>query len=226
MTEAREQRGPTSSDTFLADLLEKAPQMAEGSVAMDEVSKRIVAAARAQIETVGWRRSTVEDIARRAQLGRATVYRKFPSKHDLLDAVMRAEVCDYYANRAAIAQQATVEDRIVQSVKFTIEHIRNNSVLKRLVETEPEFVLPALTIDASPLLQLVSALAIPVWQNELHHGEPISGERLQHFRTVAELHARITLSFILTRDSAIPLETPEQAEKFARKYLAPMLLEL
>lgn len=46
---------------------------------------------------------------------------------------------------------------------------------------------------------------------------------LAHLRTVAELHIRIALSLILTRQTVIGLESPEQARRFALDYLAPML---
>lgn len=62
-----------------------------------------------------------------------------------------------------------------------------------------------------------------LWKRELYGGAEISAEIEQHLRTVAELHIRITLSLLLTPDTAIALDTTEQARAFARDYLAPML---
>ncbi|MCM6771905.1 TetR/AcrR family transcriptional regulator [Nocardia sp. CDC159] len=192
----------------------------------DEVTARIVAAAYEQMAVVGWRRCTMDDVARRARLGRATVYRKFPTRQALLDAVVLAEVRKYLADStAAVSAQPTVADRIAESAAHTMEFLRGHRVLRRLLETEPESVLPALTTHSGPLLDLVREFCVAVWRRELAGDTPISEEREQHLRTVAELHIRITLSFILGEHTSIPLDTAEQAREFARTYLAPMLLD-
>lgn len=227
MREATESGGHSLAHLLAEGLAVQDPELIEQLGTFDDVTTRILTAAREQIEAVGWRRSTIEDIAKRARLGRATVYRAFPNKQALLDAVILAGIHEYLAkSTAAVTNQPTIEDRIAESTRFTVEFIRNHPVLKRLVETEPETVLPALTVDASPLIALANTISIAVWHRELYGDNTITEEQLQHLQTVAELHTRITLSFILTRDTAIPLDTPEQADAFARNYLAPMLLSV
>ncbi|KZM75695.1 TetR/AcrR family transcriptional regulator [Nocardia terpenica] len=190
----------------------------------DAVTTRILAAAYEQAATVGWRRSTIDDVARRARLGRATVYRRFSTKQELSDAVVLNEVRKYLAgSTAAVSAQSTVEDRIAESTAYTVEFLRNHRLLRRLLETEPETILPSLTTEADPLLDLAREFCVSVWRRELYGDKPIPGDRLQHLHTVAELHIRMTLSFILTSRSTIPLDTPDQARHFARTYLAPML---
>lgn len=210
----------------VGDLLTESRTFASTLDDADEPTWRIIAAAREQIEAVGWRRSTMEDIARRARLGRATLYRKFPTKDDILAGIVAAETRNYYLSRGAVTDRPTAEDRICESVVFTIEYIRSNAMLNRLLDTEPESIMPALTRDAGPLYTLVADLSIPTWQRELLGDRVPTAEQLRHFRTVAELHTRIALSFMMSRDSEISLDSPERIRLFARQYLAPLLLDL
>ncbi|MFI5776565.1 helix-turn-helix domain-containing protein [Nocardia sp. NPDC051570] len=190
----------------------------------DEITERILAAAAEQIATAGWRRSTVDDVARRARLGRATVYRRFPTKKDLTDAVVLNEVRTYLAGSTAAVRALTdVAERIVESTAYTVEFLREHRLLRRLLETEPDAVLPALTLDAGPLVDLAREFIVGIWRRELHGDNAIDDDRLERLRTVAELHVRITLSFVLTGHTAVPLDTAEQARRFARAHLVPML---
>ncbi|GAB16538.1 putative TetR family transcriptional regulator [Gordonia effusa NBRC 100432] len=209
---------------FFDDLLRRVPELMAWFDEADETTLRIVAAAKAQIEAVGWRRTTIDDIATRARMGRATIYRKFPTKSDILDGVLAGEVRNYYRARASLTYEGTIEQRIATTAVFTVQRIRDNAMLNRMIEAEPETILPALTRDAGPLFELVAELSIPRWRHEIDDGAPLSPERLQHYRTVAELHTRITLSFLLTRTTNIALDTQEQVEAFATAYLAPLLL--
>ncbi len=213
-----------TKNALLETLLAPDPELLQRLDEADEVTERILEAAFEQIAVVGWRRSTVEDVARRAGLGRATVYRKFPSKKDLTEAVLQGEVRKYLAgNKAASAPDSTVADRMAQSAAFTVDFLHDHALLRRLLETEPESILPSLTVDAAPLIELFREFCATLWRHEFYGDATVSDADLQHLRTVAELHIRISLSLILTKQSSIPLDTAEQARAFAHRYLAPML---
>ena len=52
---------------------------------------RILAAARETILSVGWKRATLTDVARRAELSRMTVYRAYPDMQSILADLMTRE---------------------------------------------------------------------------------------------------------------------------------------
>ncbi|MCP9624072.1 TetR/AcrR family transcriptional regulator [Nocardia otitidiscaviarum] len=190
----------------------------------DEVTARILTAAVEQMATVGWRRSTMEDVAKRAKVGRATVYRKFPNKTVLTDAVLHDELRKYLAgSTAAVAGRTDIAERLAESAAYTTEYLREHRLLRRLLDTEPDTALPGLTLDAGPIIGLFREFCVALWKHELYGDTPISDHTEQHLRTVAELHIRIALSLLLTTDTAIALDTTDQAREFARHYLAPML---
>ncbi|KAA8887671.1 TetR/AcrR family transcriptional regulator [Nocardia colli] len=211
-------------DTLLNTLATPDPEVLRLLDEADEITERILAAAFEQIAVVGWRRSTVEDVAKRAGLGRATVYRKFPSKNALTEAVLLSELRKYLAgSTAATSTQPTATERMAESCAYTVEFLHGHPLLRRLLETEPEAVLPALTTGAAPIVDLFQEFCVTLWKREFYGDTAVSEDTLRHLRTVAELHIRITLSLILTQPSSIPLDTADQARDFARRYLAPML---
>ncbi|MBJ8344391.1 TetR/AcrR family transcriptional regulator [Antrihabitans sp. YC2-6] len=190
----------------------------------DEFTQRILAAAVDQMAAVGWRRSTVEDVAKRAGIGRATVYRRFTTKDALTEAVLHNELRIYLAgSTAAVAGLADVGDRMAESTVYTLEYVRNHRLIQRLLDTEPEAVLPALTTSAGPLVETIREFILAVWKHELYEDRPLPADIEKHLRTVAELHIRIAISLLLTPQTAIDLEPTDHARTFARRYLAPML---
>ncbi|WP_131822919.1 helix-turn-helix domain-containing protein, partial [Mycobacteroides chelonae] len=58
----------------------------------EELTERILAAAKLEFELIGIRRSSMGDVARRAGIARATLYRRFPGKDNLVQAVATREL--------------------------------------------------------------------------------------------------------------------------------------
>ncbi|BAX99862.1 TetR family transcriptional regulator [Mycobacteroides stephanolepidis] len=214
-----------TKDTLLNTLASADPAALRLLDDVDDLTERVLAAAFEQIAVVGWRRSTVDDVAKRAGLSRATVYRRFPNKKALTEAVVYAELRKYMSGVSARVEgrTMTLADRMAESSSYTVEFIIDHPLLRRLLETEPDSILPALTVEAGPLIGTFREFCASLWKNEIYGDAEVSEQMLAHLRTVAELHIRIALSLILTRQTVIGLETPEQARRFALDYLAPML---
>jgi AcrR family transcriptional regulator len=190
----------------------------------DETTARILAAALEQAEQVGIRRTTMEDVARRSGLGRATVYRRFPTKATLIDALVLAEVRRYLdGNAQARAYGTTLEDRLVYGTVFTVTFLREHTLLKKLLRTEPETLLPSLTVDAGPILDFATDQSAAQLRTEVYGTAALTPEQERHLRTVAELHARLTLSFIVTPHTSISLATIDDTRAYVRQYLLPMV---
>ena len=183
----------------------------------DAITTRILRATIEQAELVGMRRITMEDVARRSEVGRATLYRRFPTKGALIDAVVLAEARRYFdGNAQACANANTLEDRLVYSTVFTVTFLRDHALLKKLLRTEPETILPSLTIDADPILDLATDRSAAQLRTELYGAAPITDEQERHLRTVAELHTRLTLSFIVTPHTSINLATIDDTRAYVR----------
>lgn len=120
----------------------------------DDVRTRILAAAVEEAGEVGLGRLSVEDVARRAGVGRATVYRRFPGgKGQLTSEAVTSEVARVLGVLLGaldgIDDLATrLEQGIVRGRALMAEH----AVLQKVVDTEPERLLPHLS-QSAPLVQ-------------------------------------------------------------------------
>lgn len=190
----------------------------------DEITTRILRAALEQAELLGIRRSTMDDVARRSGVGRATLYRRFPTKSALNDAIVLSEVRRFLEGSAlARSHGATFEDRIVYSTVFTVTFMREHALLKKLLRTEPETILPSLTIDAGAILDFATDQSVAMLRDELYGATTTTAAQERHLRTVAELQTRLTLSFIVTPHTSINLATLDEAREYVRDYLMPMI---
>jgi AcrR family transcriptional regulator len=214
----------TRTAEFVRRLTEPDPMVLAQIDNPDEITTRILAATLEQAELVGIRRTTMEDVARRSGVGRATLYRRFPTKAALIDAVVLAEARRYLEGSAAARAHAeTFEDRMVYSTVFSVTFMREHTLLKKLLRTEPETILPSLTIDAGAILDYASEHTMGLLRTELYGTDPTTEAQERHLRTVSELHTRLTLSFIVTPHTSINLATIDDTRLYVRNYLMPMV---
>jgi AcrR family transcriptional regulator len=102
-------------------------------------------AARDCILDVGWRRTTLTEVARRAGVSRMTIYRTWADMPQLLSDLMTREWGTVVA--AALAAEdpdtPTVE-RLVGDIIGTVQRLRDNELFLRIVDLDPELILPYL----------------------------------------------------------------------------------
>ena len=180
----------------------------------DETGSRILDAAFAQFERTGIRRTSIDDVARRAKVGRVTVFRKFESKDGLIGALVLREA-QRMMNEvdAAVGEFTTVEDQIVERFHACFTAARGHPLVTALLETEPELILPLLTVDGAP------AIAIGRVMLERH----LADAHVPDAREVADLLVRIGLSLLLTPTDVFALQSDDEIRAFARRYLVPIV---
>lgn len=177
-------------------------------LAEDPVRERILEAALEQFKLIGLRRTTVGDVARRAGVGRVTVYRRVGHKRELVVGVIQLEVSRLMESvREAIAPLQSAEDRLVEAFVVGVGTVRSDPLLQRLIQTEPEDLLPYLTLDFAPILALartfVSSEVVPGRDADL----------------AGEVLARLAQSLVLTPGEG-PLDSERGLREFARHYVA------
>ncbi|MEW2479358.1 helix-turn-helix domain-containing protein [Mycobacterium sp. NPDC049093] len=214
----------TRTADFVRRLAEPDPAVLARVRDPDEITARILSATLEQAELVGIRRTTMEDVARRSGVGRATLYRRFPTKDVLIDAVVLSEARRYLDGSAqARAHADTLEDRMVYETVFTVTFLREHALLKKLLRTEPETILPSLTVDAGAIIDFATDFSVAHLRTDLYGTTKTTPAQERHLRTVAELHTRLTLSFIVTPHTSIKLTSLEDTRDYVRTYLLPMV---
>ena len=111
-----------------------------------EDSDHILDAALALAAASGLRHLTMDDVARRAGVGRMTVYRRFGSRDALLDALAGREARRCLAElEAASPIDAPLEVQLSAGFETALRLIREHPLLARLARVEPDSVLHAFT---------------------------------------------------------------------------------
>src|SRR5437867_2223981 len=86
----------------------------------------------------GARRANVEDVAKAAGISRSTLYRAYPTKEALLQAVLDREIDEFFDQLDALAAGLPPREAIVVCYTAGIGLTREIPLLGRLIETEPE----------------------------------------------------------------------------------------
>lgn len=180
----------------------------------DDSVTPILDAALAVFADIGPQRATVDDIAKRAHVGRVTIYRKVGKKDEILAAVLLREATRLYQRvREAADTATTFNDRVVNAFATTVIGIRGNPAWNRILQLEPATILESLTVNGSLVLSgAVSATADVLRMPGLEVDE----DQLQ---AIAEILVRVTHSILLTPQIHLPLDTYDEIERFARTYL-------
>lgn len=204
-----------------AALLSTALQRFGRTVPGHTTAERILDAALAQFEMVGIARSTVEDITRRSGLARVTLYRHFPGKKEITEAVILRELGTFLGDlETAVAHLDNPEDKLAEGFVFTLGALRGHPLLNRLLRTEPDTLLPYLTTEAGSLVDTASTFLA----HQLSQDLPDDPRTFAELLIVSELTCRLILSFVLTPSRTIEFADDEAARRFARHHLSPALL--
>ena len=199
----------------IAEFLEVAPVVGE-----DALFDRVAAAALDEFVEHGIRRTTIEDVARRAGVSRMTVFRRFASKQGLVEVVIAREVRRGMQELDLLWEGAeTLEDRLVAGFEFAGRYVRGHPLFDRLLRSEPEVLLPPLTLEGGPVLELYRSLIAHRLQAEVKAGRAATSD----IDGVAEVIARLAISLLLTRDGTITLDNPNSVVRLVNLTLLPML---
>jgi AcrR family transcriptional regulator len=174
---------------------------------------RILDAAFRAAATFGLSRFTMDDVARLAQLSRQTVYRYFDSKDALVVAlVYREEERFLDGARAAYAAHDRLEDAMRQATLFCLRTAREHPLLDRLLESEPEVLLPYLTTRGAGLVSRARA----VMEELATERGNVRGELVHR---VADLGVRAIVSYTITPSD----EDPEDIAREIARILTSVL---
>lgn len=109
------------------------------------MSDRLLVAARETILAVGWKRTTLTDIARAAGVSRMTVYRTYADMPTLFADLMTREWAEVVAAVASADDAAAGwPERIASRLAGTVAALRENQLLRRMIDVDPEWLLPYL----------------------------------------------------------------------------------
>lgn len=202
--------------------LAKLLPLVRGSGPEDRNQAKVLDAAMLAFLDFGIKRTSMVEVARRGGLSLATLYRRFAGKNDLIQAVALRQARQFIEDAdAAVERQldrdAGAEEQIIALFVAFIEGLRGNQLLDRLLKTEPEMVLPYLTVQGAPVIELGRD-----YLAEFIAGLQAAGKLPEYDPLpLAEMIARAALSLALTPQTVIPLDDDAALRRFARDHVVP-----
>ena len=184
----------------------------------DRMTQRILDAALAEAAASGLQRLTVEDVVRRAGVGRMTVYRRYPRREDLVQALQNREVQRFLRAVADGIDRATDRvDSLTEAFIAAAEFARGHPLLRRGGQTDPGSIIEAVAADDARLLALGSAFIA----RHIHGDRP--GSPSQSARWAADAWARLFVTYVAVPPTDPDFGDDKQLRRFAREVLAPMV---
>jgi AcrR family transcriptional regulator len=176
-------------------------------------------AVRATLDCVarhGLAKTTFDDVARQAGCARATLYRYFGGKRQLVRLTVAREAARIAASvRDAADAEPTFEDAVVAMVVRAARELREHESLQFLFAFEPELVLPHVTFDAGNRFLVAAGSAVAPTLTRF-----LPADRADR---AGEWLARVVLTHAVSPTSPIDLTNEAAARALVREFVLPGL---
>ncbi|TIC82854.1 TetR/AcrR family transcriptional regulator [Nocardioides sp. GY 10127] len=170
-------------------------------------------AARACLLDLGWRRTTLTEVSRRAGVSRMTIYRTWADMPTLLGDLMTREWSQVLAlvlaqrsqpgeERGGEAGEDAGEDplsRLVDDLLLTVRALRENELFSRIVELDAELLLPYLLARRGRSQELMAGLVAEA----VRHGQDVGAVRAGDPTTIARALLLTLHGHVLSRHTMV-----------------------
>lgn len=184
---------------------------------------RLLDAARDCILAVGWKRTTLTDVARKAGVSRMTVYRTYPDMTSLFGDLMTREWFSLLADvTAEESQDAPWPTRIARELVQATAALRLNPLFHRIVDVDPELLLPYLLQRRGRSQQAVLDLLV----DRIGQGQATGGIRAGDPQLLSRALLLTAQGFVLSPQTMVDKEVSAdeldaQLTDLVERYLAP-----
>ncbi|MFI5778945.1 TetR/AcrR family transcriptional regulator [Nocardia sp. NPDC051570] len=188
----------------------------------DRTVERILDATVMEAASSGVSRLKIDAVARRAEVNRTTVYRRFGDLDGLIAAATMRE-----GGRMADTVFRAVEGvddpagRLVEGFVACMRMAREHPVIARTAALEPDRLIAAGLADDAALLRLGSSVVAQLIREAQTEGHATHLDADEAGQTVAMMFAACVL---MPTEHGIDLRTDESVRAYAQRTVAPMIL--
>ena len=177
-------------------------------------ANEILDAAAACIARFGLGKTTLDDVAKAAGCSRATVYRLFPGKQQLLGAYVAREAKALGEHLAYVVTPATeLGEAAALVMSEGTRYLTEHRALAFVATHEPELILPYLAFEReSVLLHAAADLVAPAFAAFL----PV-----ERANRLAEWIARMTLSYLFCPSEHLDITDVAQVRALVEEFVLP-----
>ena len=183
--------------------------------------ERILEAAEECFARYGFRKTSMEDIAREAGLSRRSVYRHFPDKSALFDEVAAARTRVFLEEIVRrTAELDGLSAQIEEVARLTNRFVREDPISAALLRADPDSLARMVSTGAREMLGMAMEAIVPLIESARDRGEVRPDLDV---RRAAEWITRMVFSLTATPSVTFDIGDPEQTATFLREFLLPGL---
>jgi AcrR family transcriptional regulator len=179
------------------------------------IEERASAATLACIARHGLGKTTIDDVAREAGCSRASLYRYFGGKQELVAEAVRAEtdrVVELVTGE--VARTDTLEDAVVAILHTAGIELGEHPALRFVADFEPERLLPSLSFAGGDAFLMAAASVLAPALERFVPGRSMRA---------AEWIARVGLTLWCNPTAAVSLTDADTVRAYAREFIVPAL---
>jgi AcrR family transcriptional regulator len=175
--------------------------------------ERILDAAERCLRQLGLRRVSMGDVAIQAGVSRGSVYRYFPDRSSLLDAVLERTAERFVTgSTATVDRRRTLAGQVGEAAVFILQHREDDNLLTG----EESLLATLLSVQVHGLLERWVEFWLPRLADAAARGEVRTD--LDH-RQAAEWIVRLMLSFAVMPSVTVDLDDADAVRTFVRNHL-------
>jgi AcrR family transcriptional regulator len=178
-------------------------------------------AARACVLDVGFRRTTLTDVARRAGVSRMTLYRRFADVRSLVADLMTREFTELLRQATdALPGAGNHRDRLVAKATTSVAVLWSNPLMARVLDVDPELLLPYVVDRVGATQRLVE----PALRADVEASQADGSIRAGDPAVITRALYLVLQSFVLSaRPALTDLGQPDAARRTLLDELANVL---
>jgi TetR/AcrR family transcriptional regulator len=186
------------------------------SESITDLDRTILDTARAVFETYGVRRANIEDVAARAGVSRSTIYRRFPTKDDLFEMVVRREAELFFTTLDQATTGRNPHEAVVEAFALGVRLVQDSPLYSRIVESEPELFGLFSRSHVFPIRQFADGIAHTLRRCGADIPDPDLAD-------IADILLRVALGIIVFPTDRLDTSDPVAVRAYAARYLAPII---
>ena len=180
-------------------------------------SDRILDAAEQCIRRLGIQRFSMGDVAAQAAVSRGSVYRYFPDRDRLIEAVLVRTARRFVADsEAAVRAKRTLAAQVAEAAVFIREHLHDEVLTLQLPGKSDTLFAALLTANLAGIVESWIELWQPLLRAAQGRGEV---RRSLDLREAAEWIVRILLSLAVMPSAVVDLDDPDALRGFVTRHV-------
>ncbi|MGQ0825954.1 MAG: TetR/AcrR family transcriptional regulator [Actinomycetota bacterium] len=136
------------------------------------VRDRLLEATYTCVVRFGMGKTTIEDVVKVSGISRATIYRHFPGGRDeLLRETVAWEIARYFVALGDHVRDAPdLAELLRRGLVFARRSLLEHEVLRKILDTEPERLLPLLSTESARSRPFIASFLMPYLEREAVEG--------------------------------------------------------